>query len=168
MGYAAVISLEEYRQARARGEARRQLHERFDRWLDQVEERVPEKAPTLEQVTQAVFAMRQELTGMITEAMVERGHGQALQQQTMPCSRCGRLLRARGSPNRTVETMVGAVSLTRPYFYCVRCQKGFYPLDEDLQLSERRKQWDMQKAVASLAGCVAFICPAVACLQDSP
>lgn len=153
---AAVISLEEFRQGRAQAEAWRQLHERFDRWLDAVEERVPEKTPTLDQVTQAVFAMRQELTGMITEALVEQRHGQALQQQAMPCLHCGRLLRARGSPGRTVETMVGAVSLTRPYFYCVRCQKGFYPLDEALQLSDRRKQWDMQKAAASLAAEVPY------------
>lgn len=156
MGSAAVISLEEFRQARVRAEARRQLHERFDRWLDTVEERVPEKTPALEQVTQVVLAMRHELTGMITETLVEQGHAQALQQQTMSCPHCGRLLRARGSPNRAVETMVGAVSLARPYFYCVRCQKGFYPLDEALQLSEHRKQWDMQKAAASLAAEVPY------------
>jgi len=151
MGNAAVISLEEFRQARVRAEARHQLHEGLDHWLDAVEERLPEKTPTLDQVTQAVFAMRHELTGMITEALVEQRHRQTLQQQTIPCPHCGRLLRARGSPARTVETMVGAVSLTRPYFYCLRCQAGFYPLDEVLQLSEHRKQWDMQKAAASLA-----------------
>jgi len=156
MGNAAVISLEEFRQARVRAEARRQLHEGLDHWLNAVEERLPEKRPTLDQVTQAVFAMRHELTGMITEALVEQRHRQTLQQQTMPCPHCGRLLRARRSPARTVETMVGAVSLTRPYFYCIRCQTGFYPLDEVLQLSEHRKQWDMQKATASLAAEVPY------------
>lgn len=156
MGNAAIISLEEFRQARVRAEARHQLHERFDHWLDVLEERLPEKTPTLDQVTQVVFAMRHELTGMITEALVEQRHRQTLQQQTMPCPYCGRLLRARGSPTRTVETMVGAVSLTRPYFYCIRCQKGFHPLDEVLQLSEHRKQWDMQKAAANLAAEVTY------------
>jgi hypothetical protein len=151
MGYAAVISLEEFRQGCAQAEARRQLHERFDRWLDQVEERVTEGRPTLEQLTQEIFAMRQELTGMITETLLRQAYAEDLEQQTMPCPHCGRILSARGSPNRIVETMVGEVSLTRPYFYCVQCQKGFYPLDEALQLSERRKQWDMQKAAVSLA-----------------
>jgi len=47
---AAVISLVEFRQARARGEARWELHERFDRWLDAVEERLQEEKPTLEQM----------------------------------------------------------------------------------------------------------------------
>ncbi|HDN80138.1 MAG TPA: ISKra4 family transposase [Chloroflexi bacterium] len=155
MGTAAVISLAEFRQRRARAEARQELHKRFDRWLDAVEEQVP-KEPTLEQVTQVVFEMRQELTGMITEVLVGQAHAEALEQQTMPCPHCGRMLHARGSPNRTVETMVGAVSLSRPYFYCVRCQEGFYPLDDALRLSERRKQWDMQKAAASLAAEVPY------------
>lgn len=74
----------------------------------------------------------------------------------MLCPHCGRLLRVRVSANRTVETVVGAVSLSRPYFYCVRCQKGFYPMDEVLQLSKRRKQWGMQKAAASLAAEVSY------------
>jgi hypothetical protein len=156
MGTAAVISLEEFRQRRARAEARQELHKRFDRWLDAVEEQVPEKAPTLEQVTQVVFEMRQELTGMIVETLVRQRHSETLEQQTMPCPNCGRLLRARGSSHRTVETMVGDVSLARPYFYCVRCERGFFPLDEALQLSERRKQWDMQKAAVSLAAEVPY------------
>lgn len=151
MGYAAVISLEEVRQARARDDARRELHARFDRWLEVLKERMPAKTPTLEEVTQAVLVMRQELTGMITEVLVEQAHREALEQETTPCPRCGRLLRARESVNHTVETMVGAVSLTRPYFYCVACEAGVYPLDEALQLAERRKQWDIQKAGARLA-----------------
>jgi hypothetical protein len=45
---------------------------------------------------------------------------------------------------------VGPVRLSRPYFYCLCCQEGFYRLDEALQLAERRKQWDLQKASARL------------------
>ena len=150
-GAATVISLEEFRQERARAEVRRRLHECIDCWLDAVEGQVREQAPTLEEVTQVVFAMRGDLTGIVAEALVEQRHGEALAQQTMPCPHCGRLLHARGTPNRTVETMVGNVSLARPYFYCTRCKKGCHPLDEALQLSERRKQWRMQKAAASLA-----------------
>ena len=122
MGYATVISLEEFRQERAREEARRELHERFDRWLDQVEGRVTEERPTLEQLRREIFAMRQDLTGMVAEALVGQAYAEALEQQRMPCPHCGRILSARGSPDRTVETMVGAVSLTRPYFYCVQCR----------------------------------------------
>jgi hypothetical protein len=48
------------------------------------------------------------------------------------------------------------VALERPYFYCLECKQGFYPLDEALELSERRKQWDIQEAGARLAAEVPF------------
>jgi len=156
MGHAQVISLEEFRQACVQAEVRQRLHERIGRWLDTVQASVKEESPTLEQLVQEVFAIRHELTGMIAETLVEQKHAQIVEQQTMLCPRCGRLLHARGPHNRTVETMVGPVRLTRPYFYCLRCQEGFYPLDETLQLSEHRKQWDMQKAVASLTAEVPY------------
>jgi len=35
-------------------------------------------------------------------------------------------------------------------------KKGFYPLDEVLDLSNRKKQWDMQRAGASLAAELPF------------
>jgi hypothetical protein len=100
--------------------------------------------------------MRQGLTGKITEALVEQRPGLLLHQRTLPCPQCQRLLPARPAPSRTVHTLVGEVSLARPYFYCHHCQPGFYPLDDALQLSERRKQWDMQKATARLAAEVPF------------
>jgi hypothetical protein len=55
-----------------------------------------------------------------------------------------------------VETLVGDVSLERPYFYCLGCKQGFYPLDQALELSERRKQWDIQEAGVRLAAEVPF------------
>ena len=55
-----------------------------------------------------------------------------------------------------MHTLVGEVSLARPYFYCPQCQQGFTPLDDALQLSERRTQWDLQQAAARLAAEVPF------------
>jgi hypothetical protein len=60
------------------------------------------------------------------------------------------MLSARGPHARTVETLVGVIRLQRPYFYCERCQLGMAPLDEALQLTERRKQPDVQKAAVQL------------------
>jgi hypothetical protein len=100
--------------------------------------------------------MRQELTGRITEALVEQRHVRVLYQRTLTCPDCQRLLPARPAPPRTVHTLVGEVALSRPYFYCIPCQKGFSPLDDALQLSERRKPWDLQKAGARLAAEVPF------------
>ena len=51
---------------------------------------------------------------------------------------------------------MGEMTLERPYFYCEPCKRGFYPLDEALELSEHRKQWDIQEAGARLAVEVPF------------
>jgi hypothetical protein len=87
---------------------------------------------------------------------VAQRHGPLLHQRTLPCPHCQHLLLARPAPPRTVHTMVGEVSLSRPYFYCTDCQQGFSPLDDALQLSERRTQWDLQQAAARLAAEVPF------------
>ena len=132
---AAPAFLEEVREAWVRTEVRRELDERFDLWVDSVEKVVKEESPSLEALTRAVLARRQELTAMVTEALVKRSHQQALEQKSMPCPQCGHMLQARASVSRTVETLVGEVTLERPYFYCVRCGRGFHPLDTGLSLS---------------------------------
>jgi hypothetical protein len=156
MATAAVISFEETRQSFAQPQARQQLHAYLDGWLERLEGNMPDDTPSLEALTQAVFALRQELTGRITQALVEQQHARVLHQRTRPCPRCQGLLSARPTQPRTVHTMVGEVSLSRPYFYCRPCQQGFSPLDDVLQLSERRPPWDLQKAGARLAAEVPF------------
>jgi hypothetical protein len=158
MATAAVISLEETGQTFAKTRTRQQLHAQLNRWLDRLEAHMPEDTPSLEELTQAVFALRQELTGRITEALVAQRHAHVLHQRTLPCPHCQRLLPARSSPPRAVHTLVGEVSLARPYFYCTDCQQGFAPLDDALQLSERRTQWDLQQAAARLAAEVPARC----------
>jgi hypothetical protein len=156
MAMAAVISCEDTRQAFAKPHARQELHAYLDDWLERVEAHMPEDIPSLEELTHAVLALRQELTGQITEALVAQRHGPLLHQRTLPCPHCQRLLRARPAPPRTVHTMVGEVSLSRPYCYGTDCQQGFSPLDDALQLSERRTPWDLPQAAARLAAEVSF------------
>jgi hypothetical protein len=156
MATAAVLALDNTRQAFAKTRARQELHAYLDRWLESVEANMPDDTPSLEALTPAVLARRQELTGKIAEVLVAQRHGPGLDQHIRPCPHCPRLLPARPAPPRTVRTMVGEVSLTRPYFYCPDCQQGFAPLDKALQRSERRTQWDMQQAAARLAAEVPF------------
>jgi hypothetical protein len=150
MASAAVLSLEECREAQRRTEVRQRLHDRFDRWLERVEDHVKEPTPPLEAWTAAVLALRQELTQAVTEGLVEQAHRAALEQRTAVCSQCGQTLSARSLQERTVETLVGAVRLRRPYVYCEPCQRGTAPLDELLQVTGRRKQPDVQRAAVKL------------------
>jgi hypothetical protein len=146
----AVLSLEDFRGTQRRAAIRQRLHDRFDCWLNQLEDRMQDPTPTLAELTQAVFALRQELTRAVTEGLVEHTHRAALEQRTAVCPQCGQTLAARGPQDRTVETLVGAIRLRRPYFYCERCQVGTAPLDQALQLTKRRKQPDVQKAAVQL------------------
>jgi Uncharacterised protein family (UPF0236) len=146
----AILSLEDFRDTQRRGEIRQRLHDRFDHWLNLLEDRMQHPTPTLEELTQAVLALRQELTQEVTEGLVAQTHRTLLEQRTVACAQCGQPLAARGPQERTVETLVGAVRLRRPYFYCEPCQRGTAPLDEALQLTERRKQSDVQKAAVKL------------------
>jgi len=80
-----------------------------------------------------VFALRPEVDGPD-----HRSPGGPAARATAPpahpaVSPRQRLLLARTCASRTVHTMVGEVSLSRPYFYCTDCQQGFSPLDDALQ-----------------------------------
>ena len=150
MASAAILSFEEFRDTQRRAAIRQQLHDHLDHWLETLEARMKGPKPTLEQLTQAVFALRQELTQAITEGLVEQAHRAAMEQRTADCPQCGRTLSARGPQERTVETMVGAIRLRRPYFYCEPCRHGTAPLDQALRLTGRRKQPDVQKAAVQL------------------
>ena len=96
-----------------RDQTRRELHECFDLWLDGVEEAMEEESASLDAMTRAVFARRQELTSEVTEALVRRRHAQASRRKSAPCPQCGRSVRSRGLVSRTVETLVGEVTLER-------------------------------------------------------
>jgi len=150
MGAAEIISFEEVRARKQWDALRRQLHARFDQWLDGLEAQVQEPAPTLAQVTQTVWNLRQELTGGLTQTIVEHTHLGAHTRKQVNCPQCARVLKARSPVQRTVETLVGPVELARPYFSCRACRGGVYPLDEALDLVAGRKQLDVQKVAAKL------------------
>jgi hypothetical protein len=95
---AAMISVEETRQAFGKPRARPQLHAYLDRWLDGLAATMPDDTPSLEKWPQAVLALRQELTGKMAEALVEQQPERLLHQRTMLCPQCQGLLPARQAP----------------------------------------------------------------------
>jgi hypothetical protein len=152
MGCAAeVIALDDVRASQQRQALRQQLHEHFDRWLDELELRLPPKESTLAQVSETIWALRQSLTAGVAQTIVEHTHQREQRQKSLTCATCERLLKARPAVPRTVETMIGAIEMQRPYFYCRACRLGRYPLDNVLGLSTGRLQRDVQQAAAALA-----------------
>jgi hypothetical protein len=119
MGCAEVISLSEVRASTEWQRLRNALHARFDQWLDRLEEQLPDPKTSLAEVTEAVWKLRQALTGGLSETIIEQAHVGERTRQYASCSQCGRRLRARPLVPRTVETMVGPVQVERPYFYAL-------------------------------------------------
>jgi hypothetical protein len=150
VGYAEVISLPEVRARKQWETLRQQLHERFDRWLDEVEAQLPASEPTLAQVSETIWALRQQLTGGVAQTIVEHTHQAEPRRTSLRCATCAHHLRARPMVSRTVETLIGAIEVHRPYFYCQHCHRGCYPLDEVLGLRAGRIQLDVQQAAADL------------------
>jgi hypothetical protein len=111
MGAAEVIAFEEVRARKQWDTLRHQLHERFDQWLDTLEMQWHEPPATLPEVTATVWALRQQLTGGITETIVAHVHRGEHDRHQVTCPRCQGVLRARERVCRTVETLVGAVQL---------------------------------------------------------
>jgi hypothetical protein len=109
-----------------------------------------DRSPTLEELTQPLFVLRQELTQAVTQGLVGHVHRAVVEQRTTPCPRCGETLSAQGPQERTVETLVGAIRLRRPYFDCEPCQRGSAPLQTALALTGHRKPSDVQQAAVQL------------------
>jgi hypothetical protein len=152
MGDAAkVILLDDVRASQKHQALRQQLHERFDQWLDALERQLPEAELTLDQVSETIWEVRQRLTASVAQTFVEHRHQDEQRRPSLRCATCARLLQARPTVRRTVETLGGAIELERPYCYCRHCQCGRDPLDEVLGGRAGRMQRDVQQAAVDLA-----------------
>lgn len=151
---AAVLPLWSYSVPRCAPGFRQQLHQQVDFFLDDLEAEMDSSQGTLPSLLELSTLVRQQrgtLTGSILQAYVSQRYGAYLAQTQADCPGCGGGLSARPTRARTVETLVGPLTLERPYFYCEGCRQGFYPLDQALGLSTHRKQYDIQQAASALA-----------------
>ena len=117
---------------------------------DTLEQQWHEPPSTLMEVTATVWALRQQLTGGLTETIVAHVHRGEHDRPQLPCPRCDEVLKARELVCRTVETMVGPVELSGPDSDRRPCRFGSYPCDAALGVVAGCKQLDIHQAAASL------------------
>jgi len=118
--------------------------------LDEIEKGHPMESIT--DISKSLFQNRSEIMGQAALALIEKKFGHLLDQHYCECPHCHRRIKAKSEKvRREVDTLVGPVTLHRPYFYCSACCFGFYPLDEALGLSNRRAQADIQELEAWLS-----------------
>ena len=103
-------------------------------------------------ISELIFKHRQGIMGRLALSFIEKNFGSYLDQEYCPCPICDKRIKANPKKvHREIETMIGSIELERPYFYCKDCKYGFYPLDEALGLSSRKKQHDIQATEAFIA-----------------
>jgi len=70
--------------------------------------------------------------------------------------RCGERGRYKGEQERQQETLVGPFRYRRGYWYCHRCGKGWYPLDEALGVDEGQFSSKLELAMSLLGVDLAY------------
>jgi hypothetical protein len=150
MAAAAILARDECRDRQRHAAMRQPWHHHVAHWLDRREDHGTKPTPTWPEWTEAVCALRQEVPPAVTAGLVAHAPRAALEQRTAVGPQGRPTLAARGPQERTVEPLVGVSRRRRPYCSCERCQQGSTPLDAALELPERRKQPDVQKAAGQL------------------
>ncbi len=135
MGAAAIARVEE--------DLRTMAHDALDAWLDQMEADAAE-GPTLLELSERVMASRLTLLSACLETVIRKRYAAELAQTEAVCA-CGRRLFRRRLDPKEISTLHGRITLDRPYFYCDPCGRGFHPLDEQLGLSPKHHQYDIQE-----------------------
>lgn len=111
---------------------------------------------SLSDISAMLWGNRGEILGQLALAFIRKRFGNLLSQEHCSCPRCGKTLKRRAAHRREIVTLSGRFDLERPYFYCVPCAHGFYPLDEALELSGSAKQHDVQELATWLAAELPF------------
>ena len=141
-----LASLEDRIQQRLLARYREMMHKAIDAFVDALaEDLVSEKKMTLMDITQAISKAKPELLAAILQEFIQTKHEGILSQDLAECPICKKKIRRSVHAPRTIETLLGQATVTRPYFYCASCKHGFSPADEVLGLSSRKKQHDLQK-----------------------
>lgn len=146
MGYACVAYSEEYEE-----QFRKMLHDELDKWVDELLPLFDQEQPTLMDISQVFTKTRQKFLGACVQRLIEEKYSDLLSQEYSVCPTCGTLCKKRRNPTKKMVTMQGPSSLKRPWFYCHNCAEGFSPLDETLQISRKKYQFDVQQKTTRIS-----------------
>ena len=107
-------------------------------------------------VLQAVRAALPALLRAVVEAN-QRGLHAPEAYQRQRCPQCGQRVGVESWRPRTVQTVCGALTWTRPWYHCRSCGQGFSPTDTRLELTARRRlSPELHRWVVSLGGTTSF------------
>lgn len=126
----------------------------------------PNAPKTIDEIEDAALKLRQRAGEIVAQELADAAREEAVpvgdapdaaapQSHTVECP-CGRKARYKGEATRSVVTMVGGVTLSRPYYYCRRCDAGLCPVDRLLGLPEGAYTPRVQREVARVSALMPF------------
>jgi hypothetical protein len=133
-------------------EVSRMAHQALDEWLEGLKPLFTQaEPPTLRDLSAEFMRTRGTLLGACLETLATQLHGHYQDQLKADCPGCGKCLNRKRVDPKTMTTLQGPVTLSRPYFHCRDCQLGFHPLDEALVLAQAAHQYDIQEKFTRLS-----------------
>ena len=97
----------------------------------------------LQDISKLIQDNKQAFLSEAVQKVIQVKYADYLEHKQADCPCCGKKLNKQDDLSRNIDTLHGTTEISRPYFYCRTCKHGFFPLDEALGLSERRKQYDL-------------------------
>ena len=76
-------------------------------------------------------------------------------QRTIPCA-CGRTARYEGMRSRPILTVVGWARIERPYYLCLSCNTGQFPIDVQLDIDKTDFSPGVRRMLAAVGSEAAF------------
>lgn len=133
-------------------EVRKVAHQQLDKWLDQMKPLFDqEKPPTLLELSKHFTQTRTTLLGGVLQSISKSLYAHILDQKRCACPKCATVLNRKRIDTKQLNTLQGAGTMERPYFYCRDCKTGIHPLDEALELTRAFHQYDIEEKVLKLA-----------------
>lgn len=90
---------------------------------------------SFDEMVRVVRPKRRELMGELLKQLA-MAEGNGARAEGVRCGQCGEEMRNKGVLKREVLNGEGDSQLKRAHYYCPRCQKGYFPLDEALKLGK--------------------------------
>ena len=82
--------------------------------------------PNLTQIEDVVLQLRERFGEQLTQAVLSQQESRQPAEK-MNCPDCGGEVKYKGLKEHQVESRLGGLQIERAYYYCPRCQQGFFP-----------------------------------------
>jgi hypothetical protein len=125
--------------------------EMYDQILAGIKDRLAEyvenlpEMMTVDEAEKRVQGWREkEGQNLIEHTLRRYGANQKLEEEGIRCE-CGQSMNYQGKRPKTLQTLVGTVTVERGYWYCRQCHQGVAPLDDQMGIAQMQTSLGVQR-----------------------